>query len=489
MTTPYPTLRLRITPQASLKLRITNASGAGATGPQGPAGPQGPVGPTGPAASIGPDLTAIEALTLTGILVRTAADTWTLRSIAGTANEVTVTDGAGIAANPTISLPAALTFTGKTVTGGTFAGPAFSSFADFVEIASPSNPAADHVKLFAKDVAGITHLFTRDSAGAEIDLSAAAAGGVSSLNGQSGALALVTVPRGRLTLQTGVPVMTTTQAAKTTIYYTAYQGNMVPIYDGTNMVPTAITGGEISALTTDTTKSPAAIGASKVNDWFVWNDAGTIRLGHGPDWTSDTARSAGTALAMINGILTNNVSITNGPAANRGTYVGTTRSNASSQLDWIYGGLAAGGTAGFFGVWNVYNRVEVATQTADSTDTWTYSTSAWRAANGSATMRVSFVTGLAEDAFNARYASNAQAGGGGATIGVGFDTTTAYSGSTAFITNVGIVAGVAIYQNTALGFHFVQAIEFTLSGLTTTFYGDSGLPSAISNGFWFSLRM
>jgi hypothetical protein len=74
--------------------------------------------------------------------------------------------------------------------------------------------------------------------------------------------------------------MTTTQSAKTTVFYTPYHGNLVPIYDGTNMVPTAVA--EISVATTDTTKSPAAIGASKVNDWFVWSDAGTLRIGHGP---------------------------------------------------------------------------------------------------------------------------------------------------------------------------------------------------------------
>lgn len=66
------------------------------------------------------DLQAIAALTSAGVLVRTADDTWALRTITGTANEVTVTNGDGVLGNPTVSLPAALTFTGKTVTGGTF---------------------------------------------------------------------------------------------------------------------------------------------------------------------------------------------------------------------------------------------------------------------------------------------------------------------------------------------------------------------------------
>lgn len=68
------------------------------------------------------DLAALEGLGSTGIAVRTAADTWAQRTVTGTAAEITATNGNGVAGDPTLSLPAALTFTGKTVTGGTFAG-------------------------------------------------------------------------------------------------------------------------------------------------------------------------------------------------------------------------------------------------------------------------------------------------------------------------------------------------------------------------------
>lgn len=49
-----------------------------------------------------------------------------------------------------------------------------ASYLDFSEISSPANPATDAIRLFAKDVAGVTKLFTRDSAGTEVQVGAGA---------------------------------------------------------------------------------------------------------------------------------------------------------------------------------------------------------------------------------------------------------------------------------------------------------------------------
>lgn len=51
------------------------------------------------------DLTALSALTTTGIAARTGSSTWTTRTITGTTNQVTVTNGGGVAGNPTLALP------------------------------------------------------------------------------------------------------------------------------------------------------------------------------------------------------------------------------------------------------------------------------------------------------------------------------------------------------------------------------------------------
>lgn len=56
--------------------------------------------------SLDGDLAAISAVSTNGHLVRTASDTWTTRSITGTASQITVTNGDGVAGAPTLSLPA-----------------------------------------------------------------------------------------------------------------------------------------------------------------------------------------------------------------------------------------------------------------------------------------------------------------------------------------------------------------------------------------------
>ena len=79
-------------------------------------------------------LDAIAAFNTNGFLVQTSEDNFAGRTLTGTANEITVTNGSGVSGNPVFSLPSSLTFTVKTVTGGTFSSMAalsVSGLADF----------------------------------------------------------------------------------------------------------------------------------------------------------------------------------------------------------------------------------------------------------------------------------------------------------------------------------------------------------------------
>ena len=72
------------------------------------------------------DLGALAGLSSAGMVARTGAGTASVRTIAGTSAEITVTNGDGVSGAPTISIPTAVTLTGKTLTGGTFAGAALN---------------------------------------------------------------------------------------------------------------------------------------------------------------------------------------------------------------------------------------------------------------------------------------------------------------------------------------------------------------------------
>ena len=288
---------------------------------------------------------------------------------------------------------------------------------------------------------------------------------------------------GRLTLASATPVMTSDDTGNTTIYYTPYNGDCIHIYDGTYMVPTVFA--ELSQATTDSTKSPAAVANNSNYDLFVWNDSGTIRCTRGPAWTSDTARGTGagtTELEIVKGIYVNKIAITNGPAANRGTYVGTVRSNGSSQIDWKLGSAAANGGEAFFGVWNNYNRVLVSWNVQDTTDSYTYQSTTIRAMNGSNTNRATFVRGLDEDGV---FCQNSQTIGTSSSgdvpvISIALDATNAFAAnaSLGFQQTGSPVANSTETHYSGLpgiGLHYLQCVEKCSSAVAACqFYGDQG---------------
>ena len=284
-------------------------------------------------------------------------------------------------------------------------------------------------------------------------------------------------PGGRLTLTTAVPVLTADVAAAATVYYTPI-GKIFPIWNGTRW--TVISFSETSQTTADATKSPAEVANNSNYDYFGWMDGTTFRVTRGPAWTSDTARGTGagtTELDFTQGLPRNKVAITNGPGAGLGTYVGTVRSNGTATIDMKFGTLATGGGESRICVWNCYNRVDVAAMVRDDTNTWTLAASSIRSANNSATMRCTFVRGLNEDAIEALYsAASTTSASGLIGVGVGLDSTAAFSGWTGVnydvsqsMSNIG-----GYYGAPGLGLHYVQALEASQAGGTQTFYGDGG---------------
>ena len=300
--------------------------------------------------------------------------------------------------------------------------------------------------------------------------------------GNALAVLVPAAPGGRLTLQSGVPVMTSSLSGQTTLYYTPHVHQIVPLYDGTDFVMTD-TGGELSQATTDTTKSPAAVANTSNYDLFVWNDGGTIRCTRGPAWSSLTARGTGagtTELERVKGILVNKIAITNGPTAQRGTYVGTIRSNGSAQIDMSMAPAPAAGPVASLHVWNAYNQVPAMANIRETTDTWTYNSTTYRRPQGASGNWISYVDGLGQSLVEAwsmvpwyRSAPTST----GAQSGLARDWS---SGTPDFISLGYAVSGIntAVIMTAegvwlpSLGGHQIDAVESAFNANTITFYGD-----------------
>lgn len=296
-------------------------------------------------------------------------------------------------------------------------------------------------------------------------------------NGQLGG---VQSPGGRLTLQTGTPVMTASQTAVATVYYDAYMNDQVPVWSGTAWSYFTVTAGEISLALDSNAGHTGFQSSGNLFDLFIGNNSG-ITLCTGPAWTSTTSRGSGagtTQLSRLNGILTNAVSMTCrfGNAAgntftcgvNSCTYVGTMLATANGQTSWTLGASASGGTAGVLALYNYWNRVDTATSVTDSGVSYAYTTATIRQARASAGNQIQFVWGSQDDTPNASYQaeSGAIATAAATLICVGYDSTTACSGQRGFMVNTAGAGGTLdASANTSfspiqpLGVHTISANE------------------------------
>ncbi len=417
----------------------------------------------------------------------------TLGNITTANNSVLITNGSGVPSWAT-TLPTSLTIPSATHNGGvltgtftgtpTLSGSNFITNANIVQSAAATlkgNPTASTANASDFTIQGLTARGAPDATNDKIPLydnaagtikyvtpgqiASAGASGVSSLNGQTGALSSYFPPQGRISFVTGTPVMLASQAASTNTYYTPYVGDMMPLYDGTNMIPTIFP--ELVQTASDTTKSPAATAANSCYNYYGWTDAGTPRATRGFAWTNITTPGANSALTRVKGILLNSVSITNGPAAQRGTFLGVICSNATSTYDFIYGASASGGIAASFGLWNAYNQFPTTTSVTDTQVSYTYTSATVRQSGGSVGNQISFIQGstAASVPFNYSFMFRGAAIiGSFGDVGVCFDTAGAFGplqsrsqqNSTTQIISAYNNAGM---WNVGIGFHSLIACE------------------------------
>lgn len=294
------------------------------------------------------------------------------------------------------------------------------------------------------------------------------------------------IPGGRITLTTAVPVTTSAVTGATTVYYTPYKHDRIGLYDGSEWVNTKFT--ELSQATSDNTKSPAAVANNSNYDLFVWSDSGTLRCTRGPAWSSNTARGTGagtTELELFEGRYVNKVAVTNGPAARRGVYVGSIRSDGSAQIN---------DSLTKRHVWNAYNQEIRHMLATDATASWTYTLDTPQQANANAANQLDYIQGLSDSPVQADVLGIFQSSTAVATIiakpGIGVDSTSAGSETRrGWQSNVGGSAWqnvTASYRGfPGIGRHYLAWLEQSTASGTTTWTGTgaagtSGISGAIT---------
>jgi hypothetical protein len=307
----------------------------------------------------------------------------------------------------------------------------------------------------------------------------------------SSATAAVPSPQGRLTPTSGSPVITGDASAVTTVYYEPFVGNLVPIYNGTSMVPT-----EFAALSLLLVSQHAA---STLYDVFVFSNSGVVTVATGPAWTSSTAGSCSrgtggstTQLARVEGLWVNAVSMSarNGTTtytigANLGTYVGSIFIDGSAGTVSCH---VSYGQSRKWGVWNAYNRVPVLMKMGDSTASWGTAPTTWRQSRADANNFIHLFAGLAEEPYDLHFTQNVRmavsANNSTSEIGIGYNSTTALSGkkgSGYFESQVAatvLVSGGTLVAThmapPAIGINKINSIEQAPSGTTNnSFIGTS----------------
>jgi hypothetical protein len=249
-------------------------------------------------------------------------------------------------------------------------------------------------------------------------------------------LAATGMCQGRLTLEAGVPVTTSDQAAQSDLHFTPYLGNRVGLYDGTRW--RLYTFSEL-----DLTLSGLTSG--KNYDVFLYDNAGALTLELSAAWTNDTTRAD--ALTLQDG-----VSVKSGATTRR--WLGTIRTTGTTTTE-------DSATKRF--VWNAYNRVTRRLLNA-STASHSYNGS-YRYWNNDAANQIEFVLGEAGQAIVATVSGEQTPAGAGlyAIIAVNIDTTATFTAYAYVTYSAPSGLGVPYAFQPSLGYHFIPALQSTAS--------------------------
>lgn len=330
------------------------------------------------------------------------------RTITGTSNRISVTNGNGLAGNPTLDIASSYVGQNTITTLGTVTTGTWNA-----------------------STIGVAY-------------------------GGTGVTTHPLAPQGRLTLSSSSPIADATGFS--TIYYLPYKGSRINLYDGTRWIPYNFSSITIPSLS----GSSSSLGYD-VFAYITGSVPGLIYKA----WTSLTSRGTGAGtseLELFDGLYVNKYAISGGPSARQGLYLGsfnpngdnTVTSNTTNRLLWNNYNRVALPAYATESTQHSYNGASMGAPRP------------WNNTNGS--LRLNVFTGLQEDAFiigcNAAY--DGQYIGLGLDTTTSFNIGNMLNG----LNGTSIFSlGDTFIMYLSQGYHYIHALELSLlTSTTVTWY-------------------
>ncbi len=291
------------------------------------------------------------------------------------------------------------------------------------------------------------------TAGTGVSITNAANSITISASGGGVGTALPSTIEGRITVQTGVPVPTSDQTAKATLYFTpstlqgiaTTNGNLT-LYNGSALINVAYTQLSLGL---------SGLTSGKNYDVFVDYNSGSPQIVLSAAWASDSTRTD--AIGLQSGLL-----IKSGTPAYR--WVGTIRTTGTTTTEDSQSKRY---------VWNAFNRVQRILLASDTTQ-HSYSTSTWRAWNNSSANKVECVVGSIELPIAIHIFSGQDSSGPNGEAAASLNWTSGTPGGpvTALSQSTTGYTGHADVRQSlpVLGYNFIAVIENGGGSGTQTFY-------------------
>lgn len=247
------------------------------------------------------------------------------------------------------------------------------------------------------------------------------------------------IPGGRLTLESGVSVSSSSQTAKTTVYYTPHAHNVIPLWDGGGWKPVEFA---------ETSLALGALTNAMCYDIFGYLNGDVLAL-ELLAWSSSSARATG-------------ISVQDGKYCKMGDhtrlYLGTFYTTSTTTTE---------DSATNRYLWNLYNRVARGQSKSAGSSSHSYTTFAWRSYNNDNSQRLNHVVGIA-GAFTYSGVFGAAVMTTAGTMGMGLNTTTSPTIETYGVSlSAGETANIGGGKNAgspALGLNYWQLLERGTTG-------------------------